>query len=1338
MTFPFPRPAGKRSSALVVVLCFVVLMAALVLLMMTRSMTSGMISQASANVSKTDLYGHGAVDQVIGDLEQEIVAGSKATAIRSSGTNIYIYRPTVPINAVPALQGANTSSWNTTLPNLVKESTHGVPSYPATGYDANAPTRAANINSATDASVNGRSISAARWNKHLLLPRDPGRSSLTSTTPVTSFNVPDWILTAADGTNPTTFNNTTMSDPKLASYVVGRYAYAIYNEGGLLDANVAGSPGNLSASAGAGGGPSQKTIWSRKGPEAFADLTVLPGIKNLSMGAQKMVDQLVGWRNYATVHPSGSFPNYTFGPSGSGNSSINNYFNYLLSLSTSFMTTGNTALYQNQSDHLFTTRQQLISFMHDVANGNSGDEILLQDAMMYLGTFTRTLNQPSYWPDPTRPVETGGAWSGTIWTANANGIPPLSPPGYTGYNNAVNQESNYNPPFRSVRAKAAFTRNDKTKAVIGEPLVKKRFALNRVLWLSPYGPIAEKAPPGYLSYLETTYGLSHAFLEEGTSANIKSYFGLTWADNNRLGYAGYWTYSELNIPGGYIGLLSDAQAANREPDFFELLQAAVKVGAISNPSVIANPGGRANATGAYAQIRDTQLIYQILQMGANIIDEANPTQYPTHIQFTAPDPGGGNQLMDIYGVTDLPYLYAYKQIAFPYGVPATTTPPLGARQNSTIAPNPAGQDVAMVIPVIWNPCDVNGPSPAPSVATGVPALTRLSITAAYGRPNLPTPTVGFTLDPVQSVEGTPYPNYPTYFQWTEPNTELRFNNPDPALGSVLYREPTALIVQAEPVGSDLNTGPANTVYSDPASGNNIVGFPIATFPERWNDGTYTYTANQLHAGGYVFQPTSGLTIRLKYQGPGGWVTYYQNYLNGEQNLTAAYPDSTNPGRTIFNPPGTSFWDTGGEPTANPPALEFVRWSALFTYDPRTVRWGTSIGVYSDPFEQLPVLSFLDTTLGPLHPYAFAVQSIRPSATPGNDVSANLPQKNYAPQNSGWTYATTGFGTGAPSQQGPVLRQGAVEQNLRTSNQMYYADADRVVRRAMGAYVPLSNTSSAPSSTGLPLASAAASVMLSTGGSANNVVLTAGYRPSTTQSQCRPIILHRPFRSVAELGYVFSDTPWRNIDFFTPESGFSAFLDVFCINEDYRSDAVSAGVVDLNTKQAPVLQALLAGACQDEDPATSLASLTPNVQAAQIAQLLVNRTTVGGNPGAVATGRQPLTNIADLVGRWWKAPVGIPIDGSIAYDGFSADLGAASANPLIERFRETTMRALSDAGQVGTWNLMIDLVAQSGRYPASAKDLPDFLVEGERHYWVHLAIDRQTGQVIDENIEVVNE
>jgi hypothetical protein len=52
--------------------------------------------------------------------------------------------------------------------------------------------------------------------------------------------------------------------------------------------------------------------------------------------------------------------------------------------------------------------------------------------------------------------------------------------------------------------------------------------------------------------------------------------------------------------------------------------------------------------------------------------------------------------------------------------------------------------------------------------------------------------------------------------------------------------------------------------------------------------------------------------------------------------------------------------------------------------------------------------------------------------------------------------------------------------------------------------------------------------------------------------------------------------------------------------------------------------------------------------------------------------------------------------------------------------------------------MLDVIAQSGRYPPNANSLAGFIVEGEQRYWVHVAIDRFTGVVLEKQIEVVNE
>ena len=173
--------------------------------------------------------------------------------------------------------------------------------------------------------------------------------------------------------------------------MVGRYAYTIYNEGGLLDANVAGNPwGTTGSSLNA----QQQVIASRQGPAAFADLTQLPGLASTGAArAQQIVDSLVGWRSSATVQAqssqmiqNSSFPNYGFG---SYAAQTTLYLNYLLGVSNNFMSTANTVLDNpggsppSVSDRIFTGRQQLINFLvSNVAQGTT-EQAELQDAMMY-------------------------------------------------------------------------------------------------------------------------------------------------------------------------------------------------------------------------------------------------------------------------------------------------------------------------------------------------------------------------------------------------------------------------------------------------------------------------------------------------------------------------------------------------------------------------------------------------------------------------------------------------------------------------------------------------------------------------------------------------------------------------------------------------------------------------------------------------------------------------------------------------------------------------------------------------------------------------------------------
>jgi hypothetical protein len=292
----------------------------------------------------------------------------------------------------------------------------------------------------------------------------------------------------------------------------------------------------------------------------------------------------------------------------------------------------------------------------------------------------------------------------------------------------------------------------------------------------------------------------------------------------------------------------------------------------------------------------------------------------------------------------------------------------------------------------------------------------------------------------------------------------------------------------------------------------------------------------------------------------------------------------------------------------------------------------------------------------------------------------------------------------------------------TTQGQYYQDADGIVRGGMAAYT------SGSSDIGLPTSTASAANWIS------------GSMSPISQSQSRPMILHRPFKNVAELGYVFSDTPWKNIDFFTPQSGDNALLDLFCTHDPTANSPLVAGKVNLNTRQPLVLQAVLSGAYRDETanlaspPAYSLPPLTA-IETGSIASALVAITT------GTAVGSGPLTNVGDLVGVPVSSGTSLGFVG-LTGSNLMANIGPNTAPSVVQRMREAGIRPLAQMGATRVWNLMIDVVAQTGRCPQSAASAADplgsFIVDGEQRYWVHVAIDRATGQVLDKQVEVVRQ
>ena len=180
------------------------------------------------------------------------------------------------------------------------------------------------------------------------------------------------------------------------------------------------------------------------------------------------------------------------------------------------------------------------------------------------------------------------------------------------------------------------------------------------------------------------------------------------------------------------------------------------------------------------------------------------------------------------------------------------------------------------------------------------------------------------------------------------------------------------------------------------------------------------------------------------------------------------------------------------------------------------------------------------------------------------------------------------------------------------------------------------------------------------------------------------------RSVGELGYVFRDAAFNTLDFSSTNSADAALLDLFSTLDE---PPVIAGQINPNRASAAVLQAVLAGTTKDGTSSQTFSSSEAKTLATQL---------------ATQFGNSPLRTRADLVPA----------------------LSSAPSLPAV--------RALAPVTNVRTWNLMVDLIAQTGVFPPNAQTLDQFVVQGERHYWLHVAIDRFTGAVVDQQLEPVYE
>jgi hypothetical protein len=386
------RDAASKGAALMIVLAFVVLLTGLALAYFSRAGTDRQLAQASYNDTSADLLARTALDIVVNDFKQEII-NDPGVATR----NDIQPRRSVPTDSA-------------LIPNLIRRSVRndGPGQINAMPLPA-VPSFAAAISSTPvdPTNIKRGEVTSARWNRHYLIPRlNTSVDNTVDSTPVSSFIAPDWVLVTGQGPTPA----------PSPSAVIGRYAFAVYDEGGLLDMSLAGYP-SWSGNPGSGCTPAP-TPWlvnvGYKGIVAFADLSALPW-PSVSPSPSRRIDNIVGWRNYAMTQRSGAnFGNFDY--STDTNCAAQNFYgSYLLyfgdppfginSLSDKLLASiypftavaSQTDPSNTRTDQSVMTRQELLKVVLALGSSSTGYN---QNVLQYMGTFSRERNKPAPdWPN---------------------------------------------------------------------------------------------------------------------------------------------------------------------------------------------------------------------------------------------------------------------------------------------------------------------------------------------------------------------------------------------------------------------------------------------------------------------------------------------------------------------------------------------------------------------------------------------------------------------------------------------------------------------------------------------------------------------------------------------------------------------------------------------------------------------------------------------------------------------------------------------------------------------------------------------------------------------------
>jgi hypothetical protein len=1391
---------SNQGVALIFVLAVLVLMLGLVLAFFSRATQQRQVSTASTATLKVAFVSQIALDLIVADLRQEMEEGSEIDPMEDPGVNAW--RPTwvqLPGDhryVAPSMVPQNSGGQNART--TVKVSRANTPFFAGgDAYRGIGEIRATTSSTAGN-SLNARSIDPSRWQEIRLL--SPAEAA--------DFSPPDWIYIDRTGNTHATIENPAAlasPAPLNSSHILGRYAYVIYDIGGLWDANVVGN-----------GLAKQDFPAGEPGNEAKGFLHQISLAEGVPTAGGTRIpfatfDDFVAWR----------WPR-------SQQADKTDYLRTLFGASARSFTD------IMEGDQALLGRSDLISL-------STNSNLIPAAALPYLSTFSRDANRPSFAPQPNSPR-----------------IPNRSP----GDTHAIID------PFQGD------TPQSELDPDLLEPDV--RFSEDVVV-VRPDGHVLARAGTPVMSRRFPLGKLSLFAKENPDPEELRYYFGLRRLDDGRFEYVeripdenGLLKLGSLKSLAGHrlgTGLVPDPEGSGRmlpavrDPNFFEVIQAVVLAGSLGKTA--GSPSANAavpwnqieddiipeshfwDNTSVRAHVIDRQRNRQVLQIGANIIDQWDADDLPTTIRYPSgtpqvpSDPDDDRNFWAVHGQENLPYISTYTLVAH------RPDYPLGSRYGESGGAD--GKDFLQM----WACFDVWNPHQNARTPSGIEAFrivgsghaqgqTHYSIVDFYNPATSVADTIRRAIAPIQdsgirinvganadsfivnaygaAADTNPHggtlnagsirigtSTQSNRWRIDELNEqfdiEFRFPVNDPSGDS--YREPTALWGPNQPPQSEDDVpgvllmhldlrGPSGSSAGIPrkAERNDDLQRTLNFVFDRSTFAPYTATAPDgsplriLDGNGNSIPTNQGLSVVKTSQGAlmsgvpvgGGdriypfgtrfsgsiqtnigtaadgseilqdniqmvsgrptwvvdrpapttadpepevrvysnpatkaqnWIRISPNRSNGfhvnfslealidgqwkpYQTIEGWYAMSTTFGTTaigigsIMNPeidahhsdaPGLDFPDyfqhySWRKPLKRVGTTEVDASNRMsFKSDPRTGRFG-----WSYHHSQLPGVFLRNTpTIANINSWVLV------TASPDRALGRNFAGTTW-PAYTSMNLATNALGFENFSVNFNQTAIGGLIANnpdepMSAQNPMRYADIDGVVRPADGYWGALPTV--------------------------------PGFRED------RQVILNRPFRSVGELGYVFRDTPWKTLDFSTPQSGDFGLLDAFTLQSPEPASPAVAGKIAINSAQPEVLAEILRGALRLQVPSGEDIVLSDEDASAIAAEIARQ----AGELGA------PFATVGEFATRDVVSPV--------LGRGLQAGPGAGNRRKTE---REAAIRTLSGIGSTGTWNLLIDLVTQSGTFSPASRTADDFLVESESRLWVHLAMDRFTGQIVDMQIE----